>query len=202
MNSDNKGMMMTTDTTRRMLILASWLAVGPAVAVQSPPAAAAVDPLDRFTPLAAEELSRLRAGLWVGTLKLDFAVRLETTLQRAEETFALRTTLRLNDQGDGFHSVHTEVASAPGGGAALTSTAVPNGIEVQLGPDTTRIVHAITEKGVEAVIANTMDGVSIDNDLNLDITLPQFSGVTQTFLSRSRVSHIARDVGLYGLLRP
>jgi len=165
----------------------------------TPPA----DPLSSFTALDAADLSRHRGGLSVGNLKLDFAIRLETTLQAAGEVVGLRTTVRLNDQADGIRSAQTVVA-----GAADTSTSglatsnLPGGVHVNLGGNEAQILHQLGEHGIDAVIANTIDGATIANNLAIDITAPRFSGITGTFLSRSRISNIGREAGLRGLGRP
>lgn len=195
--------------TRRVFVLAGCVIAGAALAWPAAPrsAAAAVDPLAGYAPLDAGTLGQMRAGLWVGNLKLDFAVRLETVLRQAEELIALRTVLRLNEHADGFQSARTEVASSGPSGAssaevAAETSGTPKAVELTLGPDITRMVHSITKNGAEAIVANTADGVTISHDVNLDITLPQFNVVTQNFLTRSRIARIARDAGLGGLVRP
>lgn len=177
------------------------LMVLPAVGLMA--ATAPADPLASFAALDAGDLSRHRGGLSVGNLRLDFAIRLETTLQAAGEIIGLRTIVRLNDQADGIRSARTVVAhggDTPGSG--LTTTDLPGGVSVNLGGNEAQILHQLGEHGIDAVIANTIDGATIASNLAIDITAPRFSGITQTFLSRSRIANIGRDVTLRSLVRP
>lgn len=169
------------------------------------PASAALpadDPFADLAPLENEKLAELRGGIDIGGMKFDFAVRIRTTIADAMANagvFGMTTRLRLDDSGHLAHTVTTPLPGTPA--AAVTTTEVPGGIEVQTGNDASQVIHQVTTDHIAVLAQNAANGVSIASDASFDVKVSNFSHVSMDRATNARLHGISRDLGTLGLGR-
>lgn len=158
-------------------------------------ALAAPDPFAGLAPLDHAELADHRGGMMINGIPMDFAVIVRTTVEGAVAQ-GLQTLLTVNDRG-GLASATT---SAIGDTGAATATPTANGgMKLNLG--TTTILHDVQQGQVQALIANSKSDVSLNHRTEVNVDLPGFAALSQTWYGTSRAAQMGIDAAFSGLGR-
>lgn len=186
---------------RRALTVAALSAA--AVAVSAPARAdlahadlAHADLFGSLEPLNHSELGEARGGMMINGIPINFAVVIRTTVEGAV-TQGLQTLLTVNDQG-GVGSATTTPIGTPAPGTTVTPTA--GGMEMNLGSGTT-LLQEIAAGQVKSFIANTMNGAKLNQHTDVNVELPGFQSMAQTWYGNSRAAQMGIDAALSGLGR-
>lgn len=158
---------------------------------------AAGDPFAGLAPLDHADLADHRGGMMINGIPMDFAVVVRTTVEGAVAQ-GLQTLLAVNDRG-GLASATTTAIGDTGGGATLTPTA--NGGMTMSLPSGTTILHQVQADQVQALIANTKSDVSLNHRTEINVDLPGFAALTQTWYGSNRAAQMGIDAALSGLGR-
>lgn len=157
---------------------------------------AAADPFAGLTPLEPVELADRRGGMMINGIPMDFAVVVRTTVEGAVAQ-GLQTMLAVNDRGGLAGATTTAIGDTSG--ATLTPTS--NGGLTLAVPDGTTIIHQIQSDQVQALIANTKSGVSLNHRTEINVDLPGFNALTQTWYGNNRATQMGIDAAFSGLGR-
>lgn len=165
---------------------------------QAQAALASDDPFAGFAPLDRAELGEMRGGMVIGGIPVDFAVVIRTTVAGAIEQMGLQTTLTVNESG-GIAGAQT--ASIGGGSGSATLPASADGLTTTLTDGATTIMHQVLKDQMTALVSNTTDGVVLNTSTEVNVTMPGFQQMAQTYYTQRHVSNINRDAVLVGLGR-
>lgn len=155
---------------------------------------AAPDPFAGLAPLDHTELADHRGGMMINGIPMDFAVIIRTTVEGAVAQ-GLQTMLTVNDRG-GLGSA-TTTAIGDNSSATLTSTA-NGGMSLNL-PTGTTILHQVQADQIQALIANTKSDVSLNHRTEVNVDLPGFSALSQTWYGSNRAAQLGIDAAFSGL---
>lgn len=157
-------------------------------------ALAAPDPFAGLAPLDRAELADHRGGMMINGIPMDFAVVIRTTVEGAVAQ-GLQTLLTVNDRG-GLASA-TTTAIGDTSTATLTPTA-NGGMSLNL-PSGTTILHQIQADQIQTLIANTKSDVSLNHRTEVNVDLPGFSALSQTWYGTNRAAQMGIDAAFGGL---
>jgi hypothetical protein len=173
-----------------MLAVAAGLAPG---LTAMPARAALADPFAGLAPMSASELGAHRGGMMVNGIPMDFAVTIRTTVEGAVAQ-GLQTVLAVNDHGGLASATTTPIGDTTG--ATLTPTA-HGGLSLAL-PKTT-IIHDVSNGQIRSLLANTRSDVSVNQRTEVNVDLPGFSALTQTWYGTNRAAQMGIDAAFGGL---
>jgi hypothetical protein len=157
---------------------------------------AASDPFAGLAPLDHAELAEHRGGMMINGIPMDFAVVVRTTVEGAVAQ-GLQTLLRVNDQGGLASATTTPIGDT--GGASVKPTA--NGGMVLSLPTGTSILHQVQAEQVQTLIANTKSNVNLNHRTEINVDLPGFNALTQTWYGNSRAAQMGIDAAIGGIGR-
>ncbi|HLO77339.1 MAG TPA: hypothetical protein VK196_12865 [Magnetospirillum sp.] len=159
-------------------------------------ALAAPDPFTGLAPLEQAELGDHRGGMMINGIPMDFAVVIRTTVEGAVAQ-GLQTTLKVNDQGGLASAATTTIGDSTG--AAVTPT-TNGGMALSL-PSGTTILHQVEANQIQSLIANTRNDVSLNHRTVVNVDLPGFNALTQTWYSGNHAAQLGIDAAFSGLGR-
>lgn len=163
------------------------------------PALAAMPESDPFASLAAVDsatLGQSRGGMMIGGIPVDFAVVIRTTVEGAVAQ-GLQTVLAVNDQGGVASATTTPVGD---GGTAAVASNGSGGVTMSL-PGGTTILHQVIHDQVQTLIANTRSDVTLNHHTEVNVDMPGFTQMTQTYQAHNLAGLMGRDASLSGLGR-
>jgi hypothetical protein len=169
------------------------VALAAGLAVSAP--ARADEPFADMTPLDLAELGEARGGMMVNGIPMDFAVVIRTTVEGAVAQ-GLETVLTANDRG-GLASAVTSPIGVTGGDASLTPNA-NGGMTLSL-PTGTRIIHQVLADHIATIIANTQNDVALNQRTEINVDLPGFHSLSQTWYGNNRAAQMGVDAVMSGL---
>lgn len=155
---------------------------------------AAPDPFAELTPMEPAELAGHRGGMMINGIPMDFAVVIRTTVEGAIAQ-GLQTLLKVNDRGGLASSVTTPIGDTSD--ATVTPTA-GGGLNLNLTGGTT-IIHDVQAGHIQALIANTKNDVSLNHKTEINVDLPGFHALSQTWYGTSRAAQMGIDAAFIGL---
>lgn len=155
------------------------------------------DPFAQFDALDRAELGGARGGMMIGGIPVDFAVVIRTTVEGAVAQ-GLQTTLAVNDQG-GVASATTTPIGDSSGGATVASNG-SGGVTMSLAGGTT-ILHQVIQDQVQTLIANTRSDVTLNHHTEVNVDMPGFTQMSQSYQAHSLAGLLGRDAALNGLGR-
>ncbi len=159
------------------------------------------DPFATFDALDRAELGGARGGMMIGGIPVDFAVVIRTTVEGAIAQ-GLQTTLTVNDQGGMGTATTTPIGDA--GGTTMANNSSANngsgGVTMSV-PGGTTILHQVIQDQVQTLIANTRSGVNLNHHTEVNVDMPGFNQMTQSYYAHSHVAQLGRDAALNGLGR-
>ena len=199
--------MKTQEETRCMLqglrgaMLTSALVLGLAVQGTSPAAAALASSGDAFagmSPLADSELGDMRGGFSFGGINFNFAVTIRSIVKDAmDNAFGMMTKLTLNNAGQVASSTTTVIGTPSEVSTPSSGDGTP--VQVSVGNEQTQLVHDIALDHLQAITTNTASGVSINQDVDVNVMMPGFKSAMAKFSKASIVNNIQRQIGVSGL---
>jgi hypothetical protein len=172
--------------------LALWAALA---ATPAPAAIADPDPLEGLEPIALAELGEARGGMVINGIPINFALKMRTMVEDATP-FGLETVFTITDQG----SLGSGTTSVLGGANGTTMTPTSSGFALAL-PSGTTIVHEAMNGQIRTYLGNVLDGVTLNQHVDLDVELPGMSAATQSWASSNLASRASLDAMLSGLRR-
>lgn len=182
----------------RALTAASVLAAAAIFMPSDSQARLADDPFAELDAIGRADLGHLRGGMMINGIPVNFAVMIRTTVEGALAANGLQTTLTVDDSG-GLAGM-TTTALAPGLDSGMPVTA-GDGMAMTLNGGETAIMHQVLNGQIQALIANTMDEVTISHQTEINVTMPGFNQMTRTYSSLRQVSSLGRDAVMVGLGR-
>ncbi|CAA7623920.1 hypothetical protein [Magnetospirillum sp. UT-4] len=164
------------------------------------PASAAIasDPFSGLDALGGDELGRARGGMMINGIPVNFAVVIRTTIEGAMAQgmpAGLQTTLSVDDYG-----ALAGATTIPIGTAAVPADPKAGAVAMTL-PSGTSILHQVVDGQIQALIANMDDGVSLYHRTEVNVELPGFSQISQTWQVSSAAARMGRDAAQLGLGR-
>lgn len=177
---------------RRPLLAAAMLAA-PCLATPAQAAFPLDDPFAGLPSLAPAELAGARGGMMINGIPVNFAVVIRTTVEGAVAQ-GLQTILTVDDNG-GLASasttpIGTDQPVAQSGGGQVT---VAGG---------TTILHQVIDDQVQSLISNTLNGAQVTHHTEVNVELPGFSAVAQSWQASALAARLGRDSALLsGLAR-
>ncbi|MBX9635493.1 MAG: hypothetical protein K2X44_10985 [Magnetospirillum sp.] len=159
---------------------------------------AAIDPFADLQPLDHAELGNSRGGMMINGIPVNFAVMVRTTVEGAVSQ-GLQTMLTVNDQGGLGSAVTTAIGANAAGGATVTANG-DGGMTMSL-PTGTRIIHQTLADQITTLIANTKNDVALNQRTEVNVDLPGFHALTQTWYGNNRAAQMGIDAALSGLGR-
>ncbi|MBC7952149.1 MAG: hypothetical protein H7Z12_10095 [Rhodospirillaceae bacterium] len=169
-------------------------ALAVALAVAGPAQAAQDDPFAALEPLGHAELGDARGGMMINGIPINFAVMIRTTVEGAVAQ-GLETMLTVNDQGGLASSVTTAIGTATG--ATVTPNA--NGGMILSLPTGTKIIHEVLANQITTLIANTKNDVSLNQRTEVNVDLPGFHSLSQTWYGNNRAAQMGVAAAMSGL---
>lgn len=154
------------------------------------------DPFAGLAPLDHAELADHRGGMMINGIPMDFAVVVRTTVEGAVAR-GLQTMLTVNDQGALASATTTPIGDTSG--ASLTNMA-GGGMTLSL-PTGTRIIHDVESGHIQSLIANTKSDVTLSHRTDVNVDLPGFYQLSQTWYGNSRAAQMGIDAAFNGLGR-
>lgn len=145
-----------------------------------------------LAPLDHAELGESRGGMMINGIPMNFSVLISTTVEGAVSQ-GLQTLLTVDDHG----ALGSAVTTPIGGNTGVTTNA-DGGLSLSL-PSGTTIVHQVLAGQVQALIANVDNGVNLNQRAEVNVDLPGFSALTQTWYSNSRTAQMGVSAALNGL---
>ena len=155
---------------------------------------AAPAPFAGLAPMEPTELAGHRGGMMINGIPMDFAVVIRTTVEGAVAQ-GLQTLLAVNDKGGLASATTTPIGDT---GAATVSPTAGGGLNLNLAGGTT-ILHDIQAGQVQALIANTRSDVSLNHKTEINVDLPGFAALSQTWYGTSRAAQMGIDAAFTGL---
>lgn len=183
--------MNTRPLAAAVMAAAAWL---PAQALAAMPE---TDPFAGFEALDRAQLGGARGGMMIGGIPVDFAVVIRTTVEGAVAQ-GLQTVLAVNDQG-GVGSATTTPIGDPGG--ATVAGGGSGGVTMTLQGGSTTIVHQVIQGQVQTLIANSRSDVTLNHHTELNVDLPGFSQMSDSYRAHNVAGLLGRDAALNGLGR-
>lgn len=181
-----------------MTTVPSLLVAAATLALAAPAGAAMLDS-DPFTGIAAmspAELGSHRGGMMINGIPMDFAVVVKTTVDGALSQ-GLQTVLAVTPQGGLASATTTPIGTTTG--ATLAPTA-DGGMSFSL-PSGTTILHQVEQGQIQTLIANSRSDVSLNNRTEVNVDLPGFHALTQTWYGSSRAAQMGIDAARMGVGR-
>jgi hypothetical protein len=124
---------------------------------------------------------------------MDFAVTIRTTVQGAVAQ-GLQTVLAVNDRGGLAGATTTPIGNTSGG----TLTPTTNG-GLSLALPSTTIIHDIGAGQIRTLLANRQSDVSLNQRTEVNVDLPGFNALTQTWYGTNRAAQMGIDAAFSGL---
>lgn len=180
---------------RRRLPAATALAAAAAVLVPGPSRAAISDPFAALPALDAGELGTARGGMMINGIPVNFSVVIRSTVG---DSFAqgLQTTLSVDDRG-GLARAETVPIGGAGAGAIGTTS---GGMTMTL-PGGGAIIHQIIHGQLRTQLANTSDHTVLSQITEINVEMPGFTQMSQTWRAHSHAGRMGRDAAMNGLGR-
>lgn len=166
--------------------------------IVSPAASAAIaedDPFAGLDAVARTELGDMRGGMMINGIPVNFAVVIRTTVEGALAANGLQTTLTVDDAGN------LAGASSQAFGSQATVTDGGNGVTMTLAGGGTSILHQVLDGQIQALVSNSANDVSISHQTQVNVTMPGFNQLTQTYFAHTRTSSMGREAAFVGLGR-
>lgn len=167
-----------------------------ALVFASPAQAAQDDPFAGLEPLGHAELGDSRGGMMINGIPINFAVMIRTTVEGAVAQ-GLETMLTVNDQGGLASAVTTAIGTATG---ATVTTNASGGMTLSL-PTGTRIIHEVLADQITTLIANTKNDVALNQRTEVNVDLPGFHALSQSWYGNNRAAQMGMDAAMSGLGR-
>ncbi len=161
-----------------------YIIAGALLLLMTPPAWAdsSPDPFLDLVTMDQGELAEHRAGMIVGGIPMDFAIVVRTTAEQAVaqglENAGLQTVLTINHHG-GIGSVVTTPLGNLGDG--------------------TSFLHDVSGGQIATVIANTVSGVSINQNTEINAAFPGLQGRVQAWQGTARAGMLGGEAAQRGL---
>lgn len=152
------------------------------------------DPFAGLDSIGHADLGHLRGGMLVNGIPVNFAVTIRTTVEGALAASGLQTMLTIDDMG-GLAGMTTSALGAD------LATFTGDGVMMTLSGGDTAILHRVIDGQIQALIANTLDAVTISHQTELNVTMPGFEQMARTYSSHSHVSSLGRESVMAGLGR-
>lgn len=170
-----------------------------AAAVWALPAMAALpndDPFAEMAALADNDLGGYRGGMMIGGIPVNFAVVIRTTVEGALQQAGLQTALTINDQGKVGAAATTAIgaggtSSAVAGGMAMAAPAPAN-------VGSTTIWQQVVQDQVQTLIANSQSNVTLNHHTQIDMDMPGFNALHQTYATQVQASRMGYDAAQMG----
>jgi len=153
------------------------------------------DPLEGLEPIALAELGEARGGMVINGIPINFALKMRTMVEDATP-FGLETVFTITDQG----GLGTGATTMIGGANGTTMTPTERGFSLAL-PSGTTIVHEAMNGQIRTYLGNVLDGVTLNQHVDLDVELPGMNAATQSWASTTLASRASLDAMLSGLHR-
>lgn len=157
-------------------------------------AIADADPFAGLAPLPPAELRAARGGMMINGIPINFSVVVRSTVQGAQSQ-GLQTTLTVDDGG---RLAGAETVPVGGGGdQALwrgqegTAMTLPGG----------SIIHQVVNNHLRAHFANTADNVVLSHVTDINVDMPGFLPLTQSWLANRHVGRLGDDAAIRSLAR-
>lgn len=186
----------------RALTAASVLAAAAIFMPSDSQARLADDPFAKLDAIGRADLGDLRGGMMINGIPVNFAIMIRTTVEGALAANGLQTTLTVNDAGGlagmTTTALGTDLPVAAGAGAGAGAG---EGMSMTLNGGETAIMHQVLNGQIQALIANTMDEVTISHQTQINVTMPGFNEMTRTYSSLRQISSLGRDAVMVGLGR-
>jgi hypothetical protein len=157
-------------------------------------------PFAAYDPLPENELGDLRGGMMIGGIAVDFAVVVRTTVAGATGPLGIQTTLAVNDAGGLAGAITTALGDAAANGATLSGTG-GGGLAMVLKGGGTTLMQQVINDQMQSLIANRSNNMAISHSTDLNVTMPGFQGLTQTWFSHAHAAHLGFDSATAGLGR-
>lgn len=154
------------------------------------------DPFAALEPLGHAELGESRGGMMINGIPINFAVMIRTTVEGAVAQ-GLETMLTVNDHGGLASSVTKAIGDATG---AIVTNNANGGMTLSL-PTGTKIIHEVLASQVTTLIANTKNDVALNQRTEVNVDLPGFHSLTQTWYGNNRAAQMGMDAAMSGLGR-
>lgn len=157
--------------------------------------AAQAEENDPFAPLPmveAAELGDARGGMMINGIPVNFSIVIRSTVEGARAQ-GLQTTLTVNDQG-GLGGAET----VPFGGG--TAQATNGGMSMTL-PGGTTIIHQVVDDQLRTLLTNTGDNRVLSQVTDINVDMPGFINMTQTWTAHAQAGGLGRDAVLRSLGR-
>lgn len=152
------------------------------------------EPFEDAAPLSLDEMEAARGGMMINGIAMDFAIVIRSTVDGALSQ-GLQTVLTVNDQG----GLGSALTTAIGAGSDTPLTTNPDGGMTMNLPTGTKIVHEVLAGQVQALIANTNNGVNLNQSTQVNVDLPGFTTQSQSWYSSSLSLHASTQAALSGL---
>lgn len=152
------------------------------------------DPFAGLAPLEQTELADHRGGMVINGIPMDFAVVVRTTVEGAVSR-GLQTLLTVNDRGGLASATTTPIGDTTGATLAPTAT---GGTSLSL-PTGTTILHQVQADQIQTLIANTKSDVSLNHRTDINVDLPGFQSLSQTWYGNNRAAQMGIDAAFSGL---
>lgn len=185
---------MTCLSAHTGLTAAAVLAAALAVCLPAHAAPLQDDPFAGIEPLDLAELGESRGGMMINGIPINFAVVISTTVEGAVSQ-GLQTLLTVNDQGGLGSAVTTAIGTESG----TTVTANTDGSITMNLPTGTTIIHQVLADQITAMIANTTSNVELKQQTQVNVDLPGFQALTQTWYGNNRAAQMGVDAAMSGL---
>ncbi len=156
-------------------------------------AAMAADPLDGWEPIDIAELGEARGGMMINGIPINFALVMRSMVEGATP-HGLETIFTINDAG----GIGSATTTAIGGDTATLTKTANGGFSLAL-PSGPTITHEALAGHITAMMNNTVDGVKMTQQVDLNIELPGFTAAQQSWASMSRASRASLDAAMSGL---
>jgi hypothetical protein len=166
-------------------------------------------PFDGLTRIPAAEMAQLRGGLEIGGLQMDLTARIRTYV---DERLALATEMRIDRLAEGQQALQERLARIPGrapesagsigngpapGKVAGSPEAPPPPLPVVTNESVgaTTVHHVLSQRGLVSTVSNTASGRSVHQQVDVDVTVHNFSEFARHVRDTLQARAIGRLVG-------
>ncbi len=166
-------------------------------------------PFDGLPRIPAAEMAQLRGALEVGGLQMDLTARLRTYV---DERLALATEMRIDRLAEGRQALQERLARIPGrapasapaadngpapgkapGGRGSAAPALPVVTNEAVGQTT--VHHVLSQRGLVSTVSNTASGRTVHQQVDVDVTIHNFSDFARQVRDTLQARTIGRLVG-------
>jgi hypothetical protein len=181
------------DRSARLCIAAAALAAVLAGAGTAH-AAMAPDPLEGWEPIDRAELGEARGGMMINGIPINFALVMRSMVEGATTPHGLETIFTINDVG----GIGSATTTAIGDDTATLTRTANGGFSLAL-PSGPTITHEALAGHITAMMHNSADGLTLTQQIDLNVELPGFTAAQQSWTALSRASRASLDAALSGL---